>query len=341
MFKKLMIFSVIFSSLQAHPCSTVAYEGIDSSPWVIKSFDFSDGQGYAFINKRNIAKKSLTLSTGSGKSWVSKYGSVSFNQISRDFPYGGMNETGLNMEIMWLDSTRYPTTKKSSDQINESQLIQYIIDTAATTKEAVEKIEEVSLVAIMAPVHYMICDVSNECVTVEYLNEKLVVTPMEKGKEQILQNSIYRNTLKYDLRVSGRTPRNSTADINFIFNNKKAQTEEEFVNKSFANLDRLAQENWSRWQIVYNQQTKKIWFRTIKTPIIKSINMAEYELDCLIDPEEKIIDLDSPVSGEVRDHLITHTKEINKKMLDSFKHVPGWMRTLGNAYTSMNHKCVK
>jgi choloylglycine hydrolase len=37
------------------------------------------------------------METGDGKtiSWISKYGSITFNQYGREFPTGGMNEKGL------------------------------------------------------------------------------------------------------------------------------------------------------------------------------------------------------------------------------------------------------
>src|SRR4030095_11910119 len=40
--------------------------------------------------------------------WVSKYGSLTFNQYGKEFPTGGMNEKGLVVELMWLDGTKYP-----------------------------------------------------------------------------------------------------------------------------------------------------------------------------------------------------------------------------------------
>ena len=37
---------------------------------------------------------------GTPASWVSKYGSVTFNQYGRELPTGGMNEAGLVVETI-------------------------------------------------------------------------------------------------------------------------------------------------------------------------------------------------------------------------------------------------
>ncbi|KPL07288.1 hypothetical protein AMJ86_04825 [bacterium SM23_57] len=59
--------------------------------------------GLIFINKRGIFKLGRTWSelttkerlNPSSHCWISRYGSITFNAIGRDFPDGGMNEAGL------------------------------------------------------------------------------------------------------------------------------------------------------------------------------------------------------------------------------------------------------
>ncbi len=340
MSKKLIsIFMIFLTTLTAYPCSTMSYNDVSSHTWVTKSFDFGNPNGYFFINKKNVYKRSLTFSFGLGKTWTSLYGSITFNQIGRDFPYGGMNEHGLNMEIMWLDETKYPAPKYNQ-QINESQIIQYILDTAATTEEAIEKIKNVEITPVMAKVHYMVCDVSNECATIEYLNKELVIHKMNKGNERILQNSIYSDMLKNDIREKGKTLRNSEQDLKFIFDNSNLENEVEIVSKSFANLDKVYQPNWTRWQIVYNLNMKKVWFRTMQERNIKSLDLNDYELDCKQSLVEEVIDINSNASGPVK-QMIPFSKEINSQMLNSFKEVPSWMRKAGEFYLLINHTCLR
>src|SRR5262245_54004411 len=74
-----------------------------------KSYDWDMGQGLVMINKRGVVKQGLPApTTGTPPKWKSKYASITFNQYGREIPNGGMNEKGLVVEIMWLDSSVYP-----------------------------------------------------------------------------------------------------------------------------------------------------------------------------------------------------------------------------------------
>ncbi|MGH9868870.1 MAG: hypothetical protein ACREAA_11985 [Candidatus Polarisedimenticolia bacterium] len=71
-----------------------------------RNYDFEIGDGMVLVNQRGLSKTSLRK--GRPASWVSAFGSVTFNQFGRDYPMGGMNEKGLVVELMWLDEARYP-----------------------------------------------------------------------------------------------------------------------------------------------------------------------------------------------------------------------------------------
>ena len=72
--------------------------------------------GAIIINKRNVMKTRSSwfeLTTGEkdpspNLAWTSKYASVTFNPLGREFPDGGMNETGLFIEEMTLTGTKFP-----------------------------------------------------------------------------------------------------------------------------------------------------------------------------------------------------------------------------------------
>ena len=71
-----------------------------------KSYDWHMGQGLVMVNKRGVAKQSLPAKPGDQPAqWLSRHASVTFNQYGREFPAGGMNDAGLVVEVMWLDSS--------------------------------------------------------------------------------------------------------------------------------------------------------------------------------------------------------------------------------------------
>src|SRR6185295_11423871 len=94
--------------------------------------------------------------------WTSKYGSVTFNQVGRELPYGGINEKGLDVEQLWLRSAQFPTPD-SRPTVNELQWIQYQLDNASSVREVLASLRKINVVSRIAPIHYLVCDSTGEC----------------------------------------------------------------------------------------------------------------------------------------------------------------------------------
>src|SRR5262249_50326576 len=99
-----------------------------------KNYDYMINDGLVIVNKRGVAKTSVADSEKNPATWISKYGSVTFNQYGRENPMGGMNEAGLVIELMWLDEAKYPAHDQR-EVVDVLEWIQYHLDTAATTGE--------------------------------------------------------------------------------------------------------------------------------------------------------------------------------------------------------------
>jgi len=60
-------------------------------------------KGLMIVNKRGVSKTAMENfkepGVGQPVSWISKFGSVTFNRVGREFPFGGMNEAGLVVEL--------------------------------------------------------------------------------------------------------------------------------------------------------------------------------------------------------------------------------------------------
>ena len=62
-------------------------------PFYAMNLDLMTGEGHVFVNRRGIAKEGYrTSTTGETAKWLAKYGSVTFNLVGRELPWGGMNE---------------------------------------------------------------------------------------------------------------------------------------------------------------------------------------------------------------------------------------------------------
>src|SRR4051812_31849081 len=106
-----------------------------NGPLVGKCYDWHMGQGMVLVNKRGLAKRALPLAPGDRPAeWVSRHASVTFNQYGRELPNAGMNDAGLVVEILWLDSSAFPPPD-ARPTVNELQWIQYQLDNHATVAE--------------------------------------------------------------------------------------------------------------------------------------------------------------------------------------------------------------
>ena len=94
-------------------CTTFSYSDKKGNIVFGRNYDFPVGVGHIHINKRNLRRRAFISPPEKPLEWISKYGSITFNQNVIEFPYSGMNEAGLMIKQMWLQETAYP-------QLNES-----------------------------------------------------------------------------------------------------------------------------------------------------------------------------------------------------------------------------
>src|SRR6266480_31929 len=119
-----------------------------------RNYDWTIGDAFVLVNKRGVAKTATIIDSDNGAKWISKYGSVTFNQYGRENPTGGMNEAGLVVEQMWLDETEYPRDA-ALPTIDTQEWIQYLLDTSATAAEAVRNATHVRILSDVK-VHYLV-----------------------------------------------------------------------------------------------------------------------------------------------------------------------------------------
>jgi choloylglycine hydrolase len=99
---------IIFASPALYPCTIfLLHQG--NRLVFGRNLDWFSGTGLVMVNQRNLEKIALVDPSKKPVKWISKFGSITFNQVGRDLPYGGMNESGLVVEHMTLDKTGYPS----------------------------------------------------------------------------------------------------------------------------------------------------------------------------------------------------------------------------------------
>jgi penicillin V acylase-like amidase (Ntn superfamily) len=171
----LLLCAGLLWSSQALVCTSFMVER-NNNAVVGKSYDWHIGSGLMTVNKRNVEKTSLSILPGDNSiNWVSKYGSVTFNQYGVEFPNGGLNEEGLAIEILWLNESEYPAID-SRPTLNEVQWIQYQLDNYSSTDEVLQNIENIRISKVYGNVHYLICDKTRHCAVAEWVNGQTIIS---------------------------------------------------------------------------------------------------------------------------------------------------------------------
>lgn len=278
-----------------------------------RNYDFEIGGGALIVNPRGLRKTGFLPR---GPAWTSSYGSVTFNQFGRDFPMGGMNEKGLVVELAWLDVTEYPAPDGRSE-LGVLEWVQYQLDTAATVGDVIKSDAQVRIAGI-PPLHYLVSDASGAAATIEFLDGRLAAHTGSSLPIAVLANASYADSLTYWRRKGESSlPGGSGSESRFA----RAATQVKEMTaapvalpaeRAFIILANVAQRS-TRWTIVYDQTARVVHFRTNSHRHVRRLSVGTLELGCR--ESSRMLDLDSPVSGDISGHLRPYTATANAELV--------------------------
>lgn len=289
-----------------------------------RNYDWVTDVGMVYTNQRGLSKTSMKTGEGSPISWVSRYGSITFNQYGKEFPTGGMNEKGLVVELMWLDETRYPNPDERP-AIGVLQWIQYQLDNCATIDEVIATDKKLRIYSAgSTPLHYLVADAAGNVATIEWLDGKLVVHKGTDLPQPVLTNTAYKESLSYY-----RNTRKGTG-TSFEYGNNSLQRFgqacrmiNEYKNNNistspveygFEMLSALAQGDATKWSIVYDLTSKTIYFKTNRFQDQKKLSFSAFDFDC--SATGKSWDMNQPANGEISHAFDLFSSEKNQKLIE-------------------------
>jgi choloylglycine hydrolase len=290
-----------------------------------KNFDFHTDIGMVIINKRNVVKTALMGPPEKPARWVSKYGSITFNQVSREFPFSGINEAGLIVEIMWLDESKYPDPDDRA-AIGELQWIQYQLDNNSSVDEVINS-DAVIRISLSRPVHFFVGDSRGRAVTIEFIDGKLVFHTADNLPVKVLTNHTYRESLQYLKTRKGfggqeklsfirrSLDRFTTAAKKIKDYQSQRQPSTPIVEYAFDILSSISQEKYTVWSIVYDVTDSRIYFKTVRENEIKIIHLRDVDFTC--GPPVKVLDMNTDLKGNVTRQFVDYTTEMNRQMVFS------------------------
>jgi penicillin V acylase-like amidase (Ntn superfamily) len=288
-----------------------------------KNYDWMTGIGSVNTNLRGLAKASLYIDNGAILKWVSRYGSITFNQYGKEFPNGGMNEKGLVVELMWLDGSIYPE-KDNRPALTVLQWIQYQLDNCSSVDEVIATDKIQRIVSTGAPQHYLVADAHGNVAAIEFLKGRMVVHRKKDLPYPVLTNSTYEASVK--AVSSKKTPDNSldrfSKACSMIERYHSVSTKKTAVEYSFDILSAVAQPGFTKWSIVYDITNRKIYFKTSDHSKQKMIAVNDFEYGCGTTPT--FYDLNQNDVGDISKRFAVYNNEENIRMLKAaFKESSG------------------
>ena len=299
-------------------CTTFCLDN-ENQPIYGRNFDWRLGGGHIIINKRGVTKKAITDRSDEVHdrlSWVSKYGSATFNLFGREFPLGGMNETGLVVESMILDKTQYPS-KDSRPEIMVSQWIQYQLDNYSRVEDVIESDAKMRIQGSRdSKLHFLICERSGICATIEFIGGELIIHTDEQMPVKTLTNSTYAESLSFLKKDELPTSDKNNSIERFIRSAQMVkgydpQTMDKPIDYAFTILKKVEHDSFkTQWSIVYDISALTIHFRTHGNQNVRYFDLNSFNLDC--STPVKVMALSTDLSGDIADKFNEYSYQANR-----------------------------
>lgn len=250
-----------------------------------KNFDWTYRDGIIIKNLRGTDKTAYFTHSGEPAQWTSKYGSVTFNQNGKEMPYGGMNEKGLAVEMLWLEQTKYNINETKS-YLNELEWIQYQLDNFETVQQVIEHLDNFKVYPIKGKIHYILTDLTGESVIIEYLNTRPLVYKKEANVCQTITNNSVLQSEPYKNQFKGIRKNNTASTYRYYQLEQKIADigKHNTLNEAYAfkilNMVTIPKGDFkTMWSIVYNVTEKTISFFTDTHKEIKRISLSELDFN--------------------------------------------------------------
>lgn len=283
--------------------------------------------GVVVVNKRGVKKQSKSWTElAYGKSvpnphitWVSKYGSITFNKY-RSFPDGGMNEAGLFIAEMSLVGTQFP--KDDSKPLFFMMLwMQYALDNYDSVDQVVKSAHDLSIEGWSW--HFFTADRKGNVAMIEFLEGKVVVHQGDRVPVPVLCNTAYSEELE-GLKAYKGFGGDKPIDLS-----SKKQSGVVQVGRMIKDFDPnkhpvmdygfkiLSTLGWSgsQWSYVYDPVNLKVHFKTKDSPGIKTLDFKAFDFSCKT--PVKMLDIHFGRSGAVekdfRDYSLQYNRECARK----------------------------
>ncbi|HKJ81388.1 MAG TPA: linear amide C-N hydrolase [Ignavibacteriaceae bacterium] len=316
---------------ETNSCSTILFNHADSL-FVGHNLDESyEVPGLVIVNPHGVTKREVSFAdfdTTLSKSkiqWKSKYGSIVYSNLGKEFIDGGMNEAGLYIGEMSLANTKYI---KDSNLIKMTDLswMQYILDNFESVNEV---IKDLSHVTVDGPSlwHFFVSDKTGDAAIIEFIDGKLIVYRKNKMPVLALCNTSYRKELgrlrgyshyggnkKLDLNIEGNDTRFLWAAV-MLYDSSMTKNVKNPIRYTFKILKQLSG-NSNQWSIVYDLKKMRMYFNTNNARQIRYIDFSDFDFSKK--SSVMVLDIRRNLEGNVSKYFLKFNDYIINEYIDKF-----------------------
>ena len=334
----LVVFFLCIVPKIGHSCTTFC---LDKGGHLIfgKNFGWIQNDGLVFVNKRGVLKTARSDGeVGSPATWTSKYGSVTFNQIGHELPFGGINEAGLVVEILALYEAKFPPPDERPC-IDQVQWVQYQLDNFSTIEEVIASDSQLRIISPLPGqgCHYLVCDKTGNCASVAFLNGTLVFHTEKTMPVKVLTNSTYAEAIAF--LHDGQSENSSIGQGNislfrFVraaemikkYKPKKAPSAVDYAFDIISNVKAngigymFGEPLYTQWSIVYDLKNLKVYFHSLGNEQIRYFALSSFDFSCKT--PVTILDINANLSGDVVNNFVNYTHKANRDLQKKLLFVP-------------------
>lgn len=164
---------------QTEACTRITYSAQDDVVVTGRNMDWDKDDDL----KVHIMPKKVQRSSAAQNpvSWTAKYGSVVAYSFHGKVANSGMNEEGLQADLLYLGEATYGEASSREKSLEAKNFIQYVLDNYETVSELEKSLKNKPLHLIshdpVAGLHYMVTDKNGENIIIEIKDGKLKLYP--------------------------------------------------------------------------------------------------------------------------------------------------------------------
>lgn len=292
----------------ADACTRTLYQGPDGRVLTGRSMDWK----LPMISNLWVFPRGIERDGAAGErsaTWTTRYGSLAltgYDIATAD----GMNEAGLNVNLLWEVDATYPEDDGVTPRISLSIFPQYILDRYATVAEAVADLREnpvqvaggevpVGPPGRAATVHLSMSDATGDSAIIEFVDGEMVIWH-DRNYQVMTNEPTYDKQLAILEYWNGVNPREFMPGTvrasdrfmraNFYINAVEQTSDARRAAAAVFSVIRQTSVPWgisisdqpnlstTRWRIVADQKDRRYFVESIISPSIFWVDLAELDL---------------------------------------------------------------